>query len=117
MRIAVLVPAPDYPEPLAWAYDVEAAALAAAGAEVEPVAWTEAEDLTDFDLVLPLVAWGYHLEYERWLAFLQRAEADRQSLTAAPVERRQGVSRGAWRSRRSDRPDAGGRGLLRRRSR
>ena len=80
MRIAVLVPAPDYPEPWAWAYDVEAAALAAAGAEVEPVAWTEAEDLTDFDLVLPLVAWGYHLEYERWLAFLQRAEADRLPL-------------------------------------
>jgi len=55
MRIAVLVPAPDYPEPWAWAYDVEAAALASSGAEVEPIAWTEADDLTAFDLVLPLV--------------------------------------------------------------
>ena len=42
MRIAVLIPDPDYPEPWRWAYDVEAAALIAAGAEVVPVAWTEA---------------------------------------------------------------------------
>jgi hypothetical protein len=62
MRIALLVPAPDYPEPWRWAYDVEAAALAAAGAEVEAVCWTEAETVTGFDLVMPLVAWGYHLD-------------------------------------------------------
>ena len=85
MRIAVLVPAPDYPEPWAWAYDVEAAALASSGAEVEPIAWTEAEDLTGFDLVLPLVAWGYHLEYERWLDFLERAEAERIPLINPPA--------------------------------
>jgi len=85
MRIAVLVPAPDYPEPWAWAYDVEAAALASSGAEVEPIAWTEAEDLTGFDLVLPLVAWGYHLEYERWLDFLERAEAERIPLINPPL--------------------------------
>ena len=88
MRIAVLVPAPDYPEPWAWAYDVEAAALAGAGAEVEAVPWTEAGDLAGFDLILPLVAWGYHLEYERWLAFLERAEADRLPLVnPAPLLR------------------------------
>ena len=85
MRIAVLVPAPDYPEPWAWAYDVEAAALASSGAEVEPIAWTEADDLTAFDLVLPLVAWGYHLEYERWLDFLERAEAERIPLINPPL--------------------------------
>ena len=84
MRIAVLVPAPDYPEPWAWTYDVEAAALAVAGAEVEPVAWTEADDLAGFDLILPLVAWGYHLDYERWLGFLQRAEADGLPLVNPP---------------------------------
>ena len=76
MNIAVLVPAPEYPEPWAWAYDVEAAALEAAGASVAAVAWTEADDLSRFDLVLPLVAWGYHLDYARWLAFLERAEAE-----------------------------------------
>ena len=76
MNIAVLVPAPEYPEPWAWAYDVEAAALKATGASVAAVAWTDADDLSRFDLVLPLVAWGYHLDYARWLAFLERAEAE-----------------------------------------
>ena len=56
MRIAVLVPAPDYPEPWAWAYDAEAGALTEAGASVEAIAWTEAGELTGYDLVLPLVA-------------------------------------------------------------
>ena len=73
-NIAVLVPAPDYPEPWAWAYDVEAAALEDAGAKVVPVAWTDANDVSGFDLILPLVAWGYHLDYSRWLEFLERAE-------------------------------------------
>jgi glutathione synthase/RimK-type ligase-like ATP-grasp enzyme len=80
MRIALLVPAPDYPEPWAWAYDVEAAALRGAGAEVEAVAWTDTGDLSAFDLVLPLVAWGYHLDYARWLDFLDRSERDRLPL-------------------------------------
>jgi glutathione synthase/RimK-type ligase-like ATP-grasp enzyme len=80
MRIALLVPGPDYPEPWRWAYDVEAGALASAGAEVEPVPWTEAGDLSGFDLVLPLVAWGYHLDYARWLAFLERADRERLPL-------------------------------------
>jgi glutathione synthase/RimK-type ligase-like ATP-grasp enzyme len=84
MRIAVLVPAPDYPEPWAWTYDVEARALSGAGAEVTPVAWTEAEALSAFDLVLPLVAWGYHLEYDRWLAFLARAEREAWRLVNPP---------------------------------
>jgi len=74
MRIAVLVPTPDYPEPWRWAYDVEADALKNGGAEVEPVAWTDRGDLGAFDLILPLVAWGYHLDYPRWLDFLAAAE-------------------------------------------
>ena len=85
MRIAVLVPAPDYPEPWAWTYDAEARALSEAGAEVTPVAWTEAEDLTGFELVLPLVAWGYHLDYDRWLAFLDRAEREAWPLVNPPA--------------------------------
>jgi glutathione synthase/RimK-type ligase-like ATP-grasp enzyme len=76
MRIAVLVPDPDYPEPWHWAYDVEAGALEIAGATVEPVVWTNAGELSAFDLVLPLVVWGYHLDYARWLALLARAEAE-----------------------------------------
>ena len=85
MRIAVLVPAPDYPEPWCWAFDVEAAALVAAGAKVEPIAWTEADDLSRFDLVLPLVAWGYHLAFERWLQLLDRAESECWPLINPPA--------------------------------
>src|SRR4051794_34110291 len=57
MRIAVLVPAPDYPEPWSWAFDVEASALRNAGCTVDPVAWTDVDDVSSYDLVLPLVAW------------------------------------------------------------
>lgn len=85
MRIAVLVPAPDYPEPWRWAYDVEAAALTNAGVEVEPVDWTDAGALDAFDLVLPLVVWGYHLDYARWLGFLDRAERERVPLVNPPA--------------------------------
>jgi glutathione synthase/RimK-type ligase-like ATP-grasp enzyme len=75
MRIAFLVPAPDYPEPWRWAFDVESEALVAAGAEVVPMPWTEADELHAFDVVLPLVAWGYHLQYQEWLDFLDRIDA------------------------------------------
>jgi len=75
MRVAVLVPTPEYPEPWRWAYDVESAALERGGARVEPVAWTQAGDCSGFDLVVPLVAWGYHLDYPRWLRFLDDAES------------------------------------------
>lgn len=85
MHVAFLVPAPDYPDPWRWAFDVEAQALAAAGASVDPVDWTDAGDLTGYDLVLPLVAWGYHLEYDRWLAFLDRAEAARLPVINPPA--------------------------------
>lgn len=85
MRIAVLVPAPDYPEPWRWAYDVEAAALIDAGVSVEPIAWTDAADFGEFDLVLPLVAWGYHLDYAQWLDFLDRAERADLPLVNPPV--------------------------------
>lgn len=85
MRVALLVPAPDYPEPWRWAYDPEAQALREMGAEVEPVPWTEARDVDGYDLVLPLVAWGYHKEYERWLELLDRLEAARRRVINPPA--------------------------------
>jgi glutathione synthase/RimK-type ligase-like ATP-grasp enzyme len=85
MRIAFLVPAPDYPEPWRWAYEPEAEVLRRAGAEVDPVPWTEAGDLDGYDIVLPLVAWGYHKDYERWLGFLDRCEARRLRLINSPT--------------------------------
>lgn len=61
--IAILVPAADgvhggsrWPEVLARM----AAPLEAAGLAVEPKDWTRAGDLSGFDLVLALLAWGYH---------------------------------------------------------
>jgi glutathione synthase/RimK-type ligase-like ATP-grasp enzyme len=85
VRIAVLVPDPGYSEPWRWTYDPQAGALIAAGARVEPIAWTEAGDVSAYDLVLPLVAWGYHLDYPRWLALLDRAEAERWPLVNPPA--------------------------------
>lgn len=74
MRLAVLIPAADYAAEWRWAYDVEAKALVDAGASVEPVEWTDERDLAAFDLVLPLVAWGYHKDYPRWLRLLDRLD-------------------------------------------
>jgi glutathione synthase/RimK-type ligase-like ATP-grasp enzyme len=85
MRIAVLVPDPGYPEPWRWTYDPQAEALTSAGAEVEPVPWTEVGDVSGHDLILPLVAWGYHLDYSRWLALLDRAEAERWPMVNPPA--------------------------------
>ena len=76
MRVAFLVPAPDYPEDWNWAFDAEADALRRRGLKVDPVSWTEARGLAGYDLVLPLVAWGYHLRYREWIGFLDRAERD-----------------------------------------
>jgi glutathione synthase/RimK-type ligase-like ATP-grasp enzyme len=85
MRIALLVPDPDYPEPWQWTFEPEADALRSAGADVEPVAWTNAGNLSSFDLVLPLIAWGYHLDYPRWLEFLQRAETEGWRMVNPPA--------------------------------
>jgi glutathione synthase/RimK-type ligase-like ATP-grasp enzyme len=85
VRIAVLVPDPGYEEPWAWAYDVEAEALRRAGCTVDPVPWTEFDDVAGYDLVMPLVAWGYHLDYPRWLALLDRAETEHWPMVNPPA--------------------------------
>ena len=85
MRVAILVPDRDYPEPWRWSYEPEAEALISAGAEVEPIVWTEAGNLSAFDLVLPLLVWGYHLDYPRWLDLLDRAERERWRLINPPA--------------------------------
>ena len=76
MHLCILTPDPSYPEPFAWAFHVEAEALREAGAEVTSRPWTQSGDLSPFDLVLPLVAWGYHLRFREWLALLDRFEAE-----------------------------------------
>jgi glutathione synthase/RimK-type ligase-like ATP-grasp enzyme len=85
MLIAILVPDPNYPEPWRWTYDPEADALAAAGFKAEPVVWTEVGDVAGYDLIAPLVVWGYHLDYPRWLALLDRAEAEQWPMINPPA--------------------------------
>ena len=84
MRAAVLVPAPDFWEAWDWAYDVESEALRRGGFEVEPRSWSDPGDLSGFDVVLPLVAWGYHMDPPRWHALLDRLEQERP-VTINPV--------------------------------
>ena len=84
MRAAILLPAPGYHEAWDWAYDVEADVLRSAGLTVEPRPWSDPGDLADFDLVMPLVAWGYHLDPPRWHALLDRLEVT-DVMTLNPV--------------------------------
>ena len=53
-----------------------AAALRSAGLEVEGVSWTDGSSLRAFDLVLPLLAWGYHRAGERWRRAVTGWEAE-----------------------------------------
>ena len=85
MRVAVLVPDPGYPEPWDWTFDVEAEALRDAGCAVDAVPWTRVGDFAGYDLIMPLVAWGYHLDYARWLALLARAEAEGWPMVNPPT--------------------------------
>lgn len=76
-RVAILVPAPDYPEKWQPAFARKAAALTAAGLVVEQRVWTDPGTLAGFDLVLALFAWGYQRDVAAWYALLDRLEAER----------------------------------------
>jgi hypothetical protein len=70
-RVAILTPDPwDDGYKTRWREVLanEIAPLAAAGLHAEGRTWTGAEDLAGFDLVLPLLAWGYHHAGPRWRA-------------------------------------------------
>lgn len=73
-RVAILVPAPDYYEKWHPAFARKAAALTAAGLIVEQRVWTDPGDLSGYDLVLPLFAWGYQRDVVGWYALLDRLE-------------------------------------------
>jgi hypothetical protein len=62
-RVCILTPDPDYEEhwqPVAAQY----CALLAGGAELRT--WNNPGDLSGFDLILPLMAWGYQRDPARW---------------------------------------------------
>ncbi|HEY0086128.1 MAG TPA: hypothetical protein VGB65_09490, partial [Allosphingosinicella sp.] len=48
--------------------------LRAAGLDVVGRSWAEADDLADFSLVLPLLAWGYPHAHDRWVEAVTRWE-------------------------------------------
>lgn len=74
LRVAILTPDPDdhsfaglWPAVLARLQS----ALAGAGVDCVPTPWTahadDAAALARHALVLPLLAWGYHLQHARWV--------------------------------------------------
>jgi glutathione synthase/RimK-type ligase-like ATP-grasp enzyme len=69
-KIAILTPDPaDEASEMRWPEVMARTAepLRRAGLSVEAVAWTEEADWTSFDLVLPLLVWGYPRAHRRWL--------------------------------------------------
>ena len=76
LRLAFLVPPPDYHLDWAWTFDPQADAVRQMGATVDPVDWTSDADFAAYDLVLPLIAWGYHQHFAKWQALLDRFERD-----------------------------------------
>jgi glutathione synthase/RimK-type ligase-like ATP-grasp enzyme len=72
--IDLLIPPPAdaYAEPAAQQARDYMAAFARVGLSVRPRAWTEAGDAP----ALALLAWGYHLDLDRWLAMLENWPAD-----------------------------------------
>lgn len=75
-RIAIFVPASDYHENWQPAFARKSAALTAAGLIVEQRVWTDPGDLSGYDLILPLFAWGYQRNVAAWYALLDRLDAD-----------------------------------------
>lgn len=74
MRALVLVPSRDFDHAWDWAFDVEAEALRRGGFIVDARPWNEVGELAGFDVVLPVVAWGYHFDPAAWHALLDRLE-------------------------------------------
>ena len=73
-EIAVLTPDaadPSYAGQWPGVLERLAEALATAGLTAVPTAWTDhikdASGLIRFPLVLPVIAWGYHRDHDRWM--------------------------------------------------
>ena len=71
MRLAFLSPVPEYEED--WSH-IKADYMRLFGSGTAFVDWTKADDLTDFDLITPLLAWGYPRDCVTWFALLDRME-------------------------------------------
>ena len=74
LRIAILSPTPEYEEN--WSH-IKADYTRLLGDSASFIDWTKANDFSAFDLVTPLVAWGYPRDCPRWFALLDRLEAEK----------------------------------------
>jgi hypothetical protein len=74
VRLAVLCPTPEYEED--WSH-IKADYIRLFGEETTFIDWTTADHLTGFDLVTPLLAWGYPRDTAAWFALLYRMETER----------------------------------------
>jgi glutathione synthase/RimK-type ligase-like ATP-grasp enzyme len=86
-RVAILTPDPaDEAFHSRWrdVFERNAEPLREAGLAVEDRSWGEAEDLAEFDLVLPLLVWGYVRAYDRWLESVERWEREGVRLQNPP---------------------------------
>ena len=80
-RLCILTPDPDdesFHSRWREVFARMAEPLQAAGATVEGRAWTTDEDLSGFDLILPLMVWGNYRAVDRWLDRV--ADWERQGL-------------------------------------
>ena len=71
MRLAILSPVPEYEED--WSH-IKDDYIRLFGTDTTFVDWTKADDLGEFDLITPLLAWGYPRDCETWFALLDRME-------------------------------------------
>jgi hypothetical protein len=71
--IAFLCPVPEYEED--WSR-IKADYVRLFGDETAFIDWTRGDDLAAFDLVTPLLAWGYPRDAAAWFALLDRMEAE-----------------------------------------
>lgn len=72
-RIAILTPAPDYWED--WSTP-KAHYETLLGDRMQFRSWTDPGDLSEFALVLPLLAWGYQRDVPGWYDLLDRLEGE-----------------------------------------
>jgi glutathione synthase/RimK-type ligase-like ATP-grasp enzyme len=72
-RIAILCPVPEYEED--WSH-IKADYARLLGDSAVFIDWTQADELADFDLVTPLLAWGYQRDCPTWFALLDRMETE-----------------------------------------
>jgi len=77
-RIAILTPDPaDEAFHIRWrdVFEREAILLRAAGMVAESRSWVEPDGFAGFDLLLPLLVWGYHRAGPQWRAAVAEWEA------------------------------------------